>query len=39
MTFSTPVSDKAFENQKEDTLRYMEEDGCTIFSYDDGFSY
>ena len=39
MPFSTPVSDLAVENQKEDVPGYMEEDGYALFNYDEGLSY
>jgi len=39
MPFSTPVSDFAVENQKEDVPGYMEGDGYALFNYDEGLSY
>ena len=39
MPFSTPVSDEAVENQKEDVPGYMEEDGYALFNYDEGIGY
>jgi beta-glucosidase len=39
MPFSTPVSDLAVENQKEDVPGYMEGDGYALFNYDEGLSY
>jgi beta-glucosidase len=39
MPFSTPVSDKAVENQKEDVPGYMEGPGYALFNYDEGLSY
>lgn len=39
MPFSTPLSDAAVENQKEDVPGYMEGDGYALFKYDEGLSY
>jgi|WetSurMetagenome_2_1015567.scaffolds.fasta_scaffold00021_6 beta-glucosidase len=39
MPFSTPVSDQAVENQKEDVPGYMEGEGYALFNYDEGLSY
>ncbi|MGD0341618.1 MAG: glycoside hydrolase family 3 N-terminal domain-containing protein, partial [Bacteroidales bacterium] len=39
MPFSTPVSDRAVENQKEDVPGYMEGPGYALFNYDEGLSY
>jgi len=39
MPFSTPVSDQAVENQKEDMPGYMEGEGYALFNYDEGISY
>jgi beta-glucosidase len=39
MPFSTPVSDLAVENQKEDVPGYMEGEGYALFNYDEGISY
>ncbi|HLP73971.1 MAG TPA: hypothetical protein VK155_13780, partial [Bacteroidales bacterium] len=39
MPFSTPVSDAAVENQKEDVPGYMEGEGYALFNYDEGMSY
>ena len=39
MPFSTPVSDLAVENQKEDVPGYMEGDAYALFNYDEGISY
>jgi beta-glucosidase len=39
MPFSTPVSDQAVENQKEDVPGYMEGPGYALFNYDEGLSY
>lgn len=39
MPFSTPVSDEAVENQKEDVPGYMEGPGYALFNYDEGLSY
>lgn len=39
MPFSTPVSDVAVENQKEDVPGYMEGPGYALFNYDEGLSY
>jgi beta-glucosidase len=39
MPFSTPVSDEAVENQKEDVPGYLEGDGYALFNYDEGISY
>jgi beta-glucosidase len=39
MPFSTPVSDLAVTNQKEDVPGYMEGEGYALFNYDEGLSY
>jgi beta-glucosidase len=39
MPFSTPVSDLAVENQKEDVPGYLEGKGYALFNYDEGLSY
>lgn len=39
MPFSTPVSDQAVENQKEDVPGYLEGEGYALFNYDEGLSY
>jgi beta-glucosidase len=39
MPFSTPVSDEAVENQKEDVPGYMEGPGYALFNYDEGLNY
>ena len=39
MPFSTPVSDEAVENQKEDAPGYLEGEGYALFNYDEGLSY
>ncbi len=39
MPFSTPVSDEAVENQKEDVPGYLEGEGYALFNYDEGISY
>lgn len=39
MPFSTPVSDMAVENQKEDVPGYMEGPDYALFNYDEGMSY
>jgi beta-glucosidase len=39
MPFSTPVSDLAVTNQKEDVPGYMEGKGYALFNYDEGLSY
>ena len=39
MPFSTPVSDDAVTNQKEDVPGYLEGPGYAIFNYDEGLSY
>lgn len=39
MPFSTPVSDEAVENQKEDVPGYLESAGYALFNYDEGLSY
>ncbi|HWA33663.1 MAG TPA: glycoside hydrolase family 3 N-terminal domain-containing protein [Cyclobacteriaceae bacterium] len=39
MPFTTPVSDKAVKNQKEDVPGYLEGDGYGLFKYDEGLSY
>lgn len=39
MPFSTPVSDQAVTNQKEDVPGYLEGDGYALFNYDEGLSY
>ena len=39
MPFTTPVSEKAVENQKEDVPGYMEVKGYSLFKYNEGLSY
>lgn len=39
MPFTTPVSDAAVENQKEDVPGYMEGEGYALFNYDEGLSF
>jgi len=39
MPFSTPVSDLAVENQKEDVPGYLEGEGYALFNYDEGLNY
>lgn len=39
MPFSTPVSDEAVVNNKEDVPGYLEEKGYSLFNYDEGISY
>lgn len=39
MPFSTPVSDNAVENQKEDVPGYQEGEGYSLFNYMEGLSY
>ncbi len=39
MPFSTPVSDQAVTNQKEDVPGYLEGEGYALFNYDEGISY
>jgi len=39
MPFTTPVSDAAVENQKEDVPGYLEGEGYSLFKYDEGISY
>jgi beta-glucosidase len=39
MPFSTPVSDKAVENQKEDVPGYLEGPEYALFNYDEGLSF
>jgi beta-glucosidase len=39
MPFTTPVSEKAVENQKEDVPGYMEAKGYPLFKYNEGLSY
>jgi beta-glucosidase len=39
MPFSTPVSDQAVENQKEDVPGYLEGAGYALFNYGEGLSY
>jgi beta-glucosidase len=39
MPFSTPTSDEAVTNQKEDVPGYMEGEGYALFNYDEGLSY
>lgn len=39
MPFSTPVSDLAVTNQKEDVPGYMEGEGYALFNIDEGLSY
>ena len=39
MPFSTPVSDEAVTNQKEDVPGYLEGPDYALFNYDEGLSY
>jgi len=39
MPFSTPISDEAVTNQKEDVPGYLEGKGYALFDYDQGLSY
>ena len=39
MPFSTPASDLAVTNQKEDVPGYMEGNGYALFNYDEGLNY
>ena len=39
MPFSTPVSDLAVTNQKEDVPGYLEGEAYALFNYDEGLSY
>ncbi len=39
MPFSTPISDEAVENQKEDVPGYLEGEGYSLFNYDEGIGY
>jgi beta-glucosidase len=39
MPFSTPVSDQAVTDQKEDVPGYLEGEGYALFNYDEGLSY
>ena len=39
MPFSTPVSDEAVTNQKEDVPGYLEGKGYALFNNGDGISY
>lgn len=39
MPFSTPVSDEAVTNQKEDVPGYLEGKGYALFNYNQGLSY
>jgi beta-glucosidase len=39
MPFSTPVSDLAVTNQKEDVPGYLEGEGYALFNYDEGLGY
>jgi beta-glucosidase len=39
MPFTTPVSDVAVENQKEDVPGYLEGEDYALFKYDEGLSY
>ncbi|HOO98182.1 MAG TPA: glycoside hydrolase family 3 N-terminal domain-containing protein [Bacteroidales bacterium] len=39
MPFSTPVSQAAVENNREDVPGYLEPDGYALFRYDEGLSY
>jgi beta-glucosidase len=39
MPFSTPVSDEAVLNQKEDVPGYLEGEGYALFNYNQGLSY
>ena len=37
--FSTPISDEAVTNQKEDVPGYLEEQGYSLFNYNEGLRY
>lgn len=39
MPFSTPVSDEAVTNQKEDVPGYLEGESYALFNYEEGLSY
>jgi len=39
MPFSTPVSEEAVKNQKEDVPGYLEGEGYALFKYDEGLTY
>jgi beta-glucosidase len=39
MPFSTPVSEQAVIDQKEDVPGYLEGEGYALFNYDEGISY
>lgn len=39
MPFSTPVSDEAVQNQKEDVPGYLEGEGYALYNYNEGISY
>ncbi len=39
MPFSTPISDEAVKNQKEDVPGYLEGKGYALFNYNQGLSY
>ena len=39
MPFTTPISEKAVENNREDVPGYMEGEGYALFKYDEGMSY
>ena len=39
MPFSTPVSDEAVVNNKEDVPGYLEGESYSLFNYDEGISY
>jgi len=39
MPFSTPISDEAVTNQKEDVPGYLEGKGYALFNYEQGLSY
>ena len=39
MPLSTPVSDEAVENQKEDVPGYLEGENYALFNYDEGIGY
>ncbi len=39
MLFTTPISEKAVENNREDVPGYMEGEGYALFKYDEGMSY
>lgn len=38
MPFTTPISGKAVENNREDVPGYMEGEGYALFKYDEGMS-